>query len=84
MKTWMAQVCRLVLSGLNKFKSFELDELHLRILQELSDVAADPLPIILEKSWKTREVLLDWKWPNVKFQSLKKKNKENSITDLSV
>ncbi|CAM5142135.1 unnamed protein product [Natator depressus] len=41
------------------------DALHLRVLKELADVIAEPLAIISENSWRTGEVLDDWKKANV-------------------
>ncbi|CAM5075615.1 unnamed protein product [Natator depressus] len=41
------------------------DALHLRVLKELADVIAEPLAVIFENSWRSGEVLDDWKKANV-------------------
>ena len=41
------------------------DELHPRVLRELADVVAQTFFIILQKSWPTRNVLVDWRLTNV-------------------
>ncbi|CAM5171140.1 unnamed protein product [Natator depressus] len=41
------------------------DTLHPRVLKELADVIAQPLAIIFENSWRSGEVLDDWKKANV-------------------
>lgn len=40
------------LTGLNRFTSLGVDELHPRILKELTDVLSELPLIIFEKSWK--------------------------------
>ena len=41
------------------------DDIHPRILKEMSDVVAEPLPIIFEKSWLSGQVPGDWKKGNI-------------------
>ena len=41
------------------------DELHPRVLRELADVVAQTFSIILQKSWQTGNVLVDWRLTNV-------------------
>ena len=41
------------------------DELHPRVLRELADVVAQTFFIILQKSWPTRNVLVDWRLTNL-------------------
>ena len=42
-----------------------LDGLHPRMLRELVDVVAKPHSIILQQSWLTRDILVDWRLANV-------------------
>jgi len=53
------------LSNLYAHKSMGPDGMHPRVLRELADVIAEPLSIISERSWRTREVPEDWRKPNV-------------------
>ncbi|CAM5082368.1 unnamed protein product [Natator depressus] len=59
------EVVRDYLEKLDVHKSMGPDALHLRVLKELADVIAEPLAIIFEKSWRSGEVLDDWKKANV-------------------
>jgi len=47
------------LSNLDTHKSMGPDGMHPRVLRELSDVIAEPLSIISERSWRTGEVSED-------------------------
>ncbi|CAM4377561.1 unnamed protein product [Caretta caretta] len=53
------------LEKLDVHKSMGPDALHPRVLKELADVIAEPLAIIFENSWRSGEVLEDWKKANV-------------------
>ncbi|CAM4529932.1 unnamed protein product [Lepidochelys kempii] len=55
------EVVRDYLEKLDVHKSMGPDELHPRVLKELAAVIAEPLAIIFENSWRTREVPDDWK-----------------------
>ncbi|CAM4530468.1 unnamed protein product [Lepidochelys kempii] len=59
------EVVRDYLEKLDVHKSMGPDELHPRVLKELAAVIAEPLAIIFENSWRTREVPDDWKKANV-------------------
>jgi len=53
------------LSDLNAHKPMGPDGMHPRGLRELVEVIAEPLSIIFERSWRTREVPKDWRKANV-------------------
>jgi len=54
-----------LLCHLDMHNSMGLDGIHLRVLTELAEVLTQPLSIIYQQSWLTREVLVDWRLANV-------------------
>ena len=50
---------QVLLMKLSAHKSMGLDNIHPRVLKEMADVVAEPLPIIFEKSWLSGEVPAD-------------------------
>ena len=54
-----------LLRNLDTHKSMGPDGLHLGALRELADVVAKPFSIILQQSWLTGNVPVDWKLANV-------------------
>ena len=54
-----------LLQKLDAYKSMWPDRLHPAVLKELADVVAKPLSIILQQSWRTRDVPADWRLANV-------------------
>jgi len=53
------------LRKLGAHKSMGPDGMHPRVWRELADVTAEPLSVIFERSWRTGEVLEDWRKANV-------------------
>jgi len=53
------------LSNLDTHKSMGPDGMHPRVLRELTDVIAEPLSIIFERSWRTAQVPEDLRKVNV-------------------
>ena len=53
------------LSKLDTHKSMGPDGLHPQVLRELANVIAEPLSIIFKRSWRTAEVLEDWRKASV-------------------
>ncbi|GAB0180769.1 mitochondrial enolase superfamily member 1 [Grus japonensis] len=57
-------VCEL-LQKLDPYKSMGPDNIHPRVLRELTDVVAKPLSIIFKKSWRSGNAPEEWKKVNV-------------------
>ncbi|CAM4604369.1 unnamed protein product [Caretta caretta] len=74
------EVVRDYLEKLDVHKYMGLDALHPRVLKELADLIAEQLAIIFENSWRSGEVLDDWKKANVApiFKKGKKEDPGNS------
>ncbi|KFZ45545.1 hypothetical protein N321_04816, partial [Antrostomus carolinensis] len=64
------------LRNLNIHKSMGPDEIHPRVLRELTDVGTKPLSMIFESSWQSSEVPSDWEKGNL-APMFKKGEKEN-------
>ncbi|PKU39624.1 rna-directed dna polymerase from mobile element jockey- hypothetical protein [Limosa lapponica baueri] len=54
-----------LLHHLNTQKSMESDVFHPMVLRELVGVLTNPLSIIYQQPWLTREVPVDWRLANV-------------------
>ncbi|KGL93545.1 hypothetical protein N301_03816, partial [Charadrius vociferus] len=67
-------VCQLI-RELDLYKLMGPDNIHPRVLKELADVARQ-LSIIFGKSWRSEDVLEDWKKTNI-TPIYKKSLKEN-------
>jgi len=57
-----------LLHHLDAHKSMGLDEVCPRVLRELVEVLTQPLSIIYQQSWLTREVPVDWRLTNAYLQ----------------
>ena len=54
-----------LLQKLDAHKSTELHGFYQRVLRDLAEVVAKPLPVILWQSWLTEDVLVEWRLANV-------------------
>ncbi|PKU43421.1 rna-directed dna polymerase from mobile element jockey-like [Limosa lapponica baueri] len=66
-----------LLYHLHTHKSMGSDGIHPRVLRELTEVLTNPLSIIFQQSWLTKEVPVDWRLSNV-TPIYKKGQKEDS------
>lgn len=53
-----------LLHHLDIHKSMEPDGIYTKVLKELAEVLSEPLSIIYQQSWVTREVPVDQRWVN--------------------
>jgi len=67
------------LSKLDTHKPLGLDGMHPRVLRELAIVIAEPLSIILERSWRTGDVPEDWR-KAMSLQSSKRARRKTQRT----
>jgi len=67
------------LGNLDTHRSIGPDGMHSQVLRELTNVVAEPLSVIFERSWRTGEVPEDWRKANVTpiFKKGKKENPGN-------
>lgn len=78
------------LGGIRVYRSTHLDRMHPCVLREPTEVIAEPLSIIFEKSWRTGEVPEGWRTVSVTeiFKMGKKEDVGNyrtvSITSVPV
>ena len=72
-----------LLQKLDTHMSMGPDGLHPTVLRDLADMVAKTLSIILQQSWLTRNVMVDWRLANV-TPIFKKSQKDGSGSYLSV
>lgn len=62
----------------------EPDEIHPRVLRELTDVIGKPLSIIYQRTWDSGEVCADWKLTGIilAFKNVMREDPGNYITSV--